>query len=136
MGWLKPTPSDDRTPTGYVDAGNQNMSADDDDIAIRPFLPRLYGVMRGVLNSYYPSYAPMDGPHFRVGYQAYTGVSNAWPMQRAESDSTIGKPLVMRPPVIPRRNAGPGGVLNAITWVQSQPIETWAPIIPPIVARR
>lgn len=136
---FKPTPVDDRTPSGYFDAGNQNLSADDDDAAIRPFLPRLFTHrVGGVVSSFYPSWLVLDGPHFRVGYQGYNGVQNPSQdyMQHAESDSTIGKPFRMRPPLIPRRNATIMGVRDAINFVQSMPYETWAPIIPPPVARR
>lgn len=139
MAYLKPSPQDDRTPTGWFDGGNQNGSSDDDDAALRPFFgPRLRGAMRGVINSFYPSYAPLDGAYFRVGYQFYTGICNplADRMQHAESDSTIGRPTIMRPPIIPRRSVGPAAVRDAINFVQSMPYESWGPIVPPPVARR
>lgn len=136
-GSLKPSPIDDRTPSGYFDNGGQNGSSDDDDIAIVPFMARLVGrIGGGVINSIYPSYAPLDGPHFRVGYQPYNGVARLNLMQSAESDSTIGKPTVMRPPLMPWRSASPLGVRNAINFVATMPYETWAPIIPPVVSRR
>lgn len=134
---LKPSPVDDRTPSGWFDDGGQNNSADDDDAAIVPFMPRLIGRMGGgILSSFYPSFMTLDGPHFRVGYQGYDGVAVRNFMQAGEADSTIGKPTVMRPPIIPRRNVTPLGVRNAINFVQSMPYETWYPIIPPPVARR
>ena len=138
MSYLKPSPVDDRTPTGYFDAGNQNGSSDDDNLAIRPFLPRLIGRARGVISSYYPSYSVLDGAHFRIGYQPYRGIQDPAQdrMQHAESDSVIGRPTIMRPPIIPRRSMGLNGVRDAINFVQSMPYETWAPIVPPPVARR
>lgn len=133
---LKPSPIDDRTPSGHFDQGGQNGSADDDDAAIRPFLRRLLGRMAGTYIPRYPNRDVLDGPHFRVGYQGYNGVSDAFPMQRSAGDSTIGEPIIMRPPIIPRRSASPLAVRNAINFVQSMPYETWEPIIPPPVSRR
>ena len=137
--WLKPSPQDDRTPTGYFDAGNQNGSSDDDDASITPFFgPRLRGKPVTVDASIYPSYASLDGPHFRIGYQFYRGICPPLEnrMQGSASDSTIGMPLIMRPPIIPRRSVGPAAVRDAINFVQSMPYETWGPIVPPPVARR
>jgi hypothetical protein len=137
-GNLKPSPLDDRTPSGWFDGGGQNGSADDDDTAISPWLrPRLVATPNGnTLASYYPSIAPLDGRSFKIGYQVYAGISEGWPMQRGANDSTIGRPIVMRPPLIPFRSASPMGVRNAISFVQSMPYETWMPIVPPMVSRR
>lgn len=136
---FKPTPVDDRTPTGFFDAGNQNLSADDDNLSIPPALPRLFSRLAGgVLSSFYPSLMTLDGPHFRVGYFSYRGVQNPAQdlMQHAESDSTIGRPLRMRPPTIPRNSTNVRSVRDALIFVQSMPYETWEPIIPPPVSRR
>lgn len=132
---VNPSPSDDRAPgDGYFNAGWQNGATDDD--RYHPHSAnRLIGSGAGE-NGYYPSLAPLFGQHFRVGYFRYFGIDINNRMQSGEGDTTIGKPTVMRPPIIPRRNATPAGVRNAIAFVQSMPYETWRPIIPPLVSRR
>lgn len=134
---VKPSPPDDRAPgDGYFDSGWQNGSVDDD--YTHPHTgSRLIGGDNGdAIEGYYPGYAPLWGRHFRVGYFRYAGIDVNNRMQASESDTTIGKPTIMRPPIIPRRNVTPKGVRNAIIFVQSMPYETWQPIIPPLVSRR
>jgi hypothetical protein len=110
-------------------------SADDDNAAIRPRFPFLRGRSNGGDEpGFIPGYAPLFGPHFRIGYQGYFGIQPYDTVHAAESDSTIGLPTLIRPPLIPRRNATPAGVRDAIIFVQSQP-NSW-PVIQPNTVRR
>ncbi len=131
-------PPDDRAPgDGYINAGWQNGSADDDARHHKPFLSRRYGAGTGTDESAYRTgLQALQGAHFRIGYQGYFGVQDFAPMQSAMGDTVIGRPIVMRPPTIPRRSATPNAVRNALYFVQSMPGETWVPIVAPMVSRR
>lgn len=134
---VKPSPKDDSYPgDGYFDAGWQNGGTDDDNYHPHA-LDYVLGHNNGDLTlGYYPGYATLWGSYFRIGYRGYLGIDVNNRMQAAESDTTIGMPTIMRPPIIPRRSVTPSSVRNAITFVQSMPYDTWQPIIPPLVSRR
>lgn len=111
-----------------------HAGSDDDGFHIRPFARRSYAPIVGApVSAYVPSYATLDGPHFRIGYQGYAGVSQ-FSIGESESDRHIGG-IRMRPPLVPRRGMGIDGVRNAITFVQSMPYESW-PVVMPRVSRR
>ncbi len=140
MGWFKPVPADDRPRTkvdAVIDDGWQHNSVDNDNQQITPFLRRVLGAVSSVpIAPYYSGAGALDGPHFRVGYQGYSGVTQPR-FQEAESSRQIGMPLRLRPPRIPRRNATPNGVRDAIIFVQSQPDGNGgSPTVMPRVSRR
>lgn len=139
--FAKPSPHDDSLRGQFAVPAAASVvhgSADDDDTAIKPFLPRLLGGFgRGtdkVPRGYIPSYAPLHGRHFRVGYQGYAGVVETSLDQQSEGDSVIGMPTRIRPPLIPRKSAGIQGIQDAMSFVMSQP-NNWG-VIQPRVTRR
>lgn len=135
---LAPAPADQRPYVqGYVNAGAITGSTNDDAAAMHQYRGRNYGVPRVIpAIGYANGYEALQGPHFRIGYQGYIGVQSFWPMQQGEADSTIGRAIIMRPPIIPRRTVSAHAVRNAINFVQSMPYQTWRPIVPPPISRR
>lgn len=100
-----PDPDTIAGPTAWTQANyaaGTAHRAQDSDYALR------YG--------YYPGYATLDGPHFRVGYHWYPGVTaNYAPLSKdAANTRQLGGELIMRPPIIPRRNATIKGIGNAL----------------------
>lgn len=131
----KPSPPDDSYPgDGFVNQGWQNGSADDDAAAIVPTMPRLRGCAypSPVLASYIPSNATLDGPHFRVGYTMYPGVS--WPDVGGSEGEVQLVMTRIRPPIIPKRAASPQSVANAMTFVMMMP--QGSPMLMPQTVRR
>ena len=105
-------------------------------MAIRPNFPsRLRGSMAaGGTPSLIAGYSALDGPRFRVGYQAYVGVS-AQSFRAVEGDGNIGHPLRLTPPSIPRRSASPPSVRNGIMAWKRDDYRSF-PVVMPRAVRR
>ncbi len=140
MAWFKPRPFDEQKPPNSLRAsGTLSNSTDDDALHVRP-MSRQWNRPAMTHAGYYPSRAPLDGPRFRVGYFQYVGLplqtpGNRTSISESEGDAVIGMPVVIRPPLIPRRSATVNGLRDAIIWVQTMPNAAW-PMYPPPVARR
>lgn len=67
-------------------------------------------------SGYYSGFAALDGPHFRVPHHFYPGVTADYHPMTGEGMNArqIGGEIVMRPPIIPRRNATRYGIGNAL----------------------
>lgn len=141
-GSLTPPPADDRAPgDGFINAGWQNGSTDNDPTHIHQYSRRPQRTGSNTIPvpaiGYANGWETLQGPHFRVGYQSYIGVQDFAPLAMAQADAYVGPgTLIMRPPIIPRRTVQKGSVANAVLFVQSMPYQTWAPIVPPLVSRR
>lgn len=138
MTWLKPRPESEFPPPQSLGDGSLSGSADDDDVHLHhPLVRRWSRNPAPSVAGYYPSRATLDGPRFRVGYFQYIGLPPGGEdsFMGSEGDSTIGKPMVARPPLIPRRSATPAALRDAIIFVQSMPNTAW-PMYNPETVRR
>lgn len=139
MSWLKPQPADDAAPPNSLRAtGSLSISADDDNLHLSHPLRRQWSRNPSPsVPGYVPSYSALDGPRFRIGYYQYVGLPPGGydSFTGSESDSVIGMPVVIRPPLIPRRAATVKGIRDAIIWVQSMPNQAW-PLYNPETVRR
>lgn len=90
--WLKPVPRDDTTST---------FGTEVEETGIRPTIDISYPNVGGsaLLAGYYPSYATLDGPHWRVGTMFYPGVSQP-SVNEAQGTRDISMTPI-RPPQVP-----------------------------------
>lgn len=116
----------EQIPGNFYAPPAQSGSVDDDAEHIHP-INRRFPNPRGITDSYYPEYAPLAGPRFQVGYQFYPGVNPVTPTSITEAahDRTIGRALIMTPPVIPWRSASIRGVRNGINFSQETAYGQW-----------
>lgn len=127
MGWLKPVPRDDTTTS---------VESDDDAVHIVPTRTQRYPEPgdRALLAGYYPSYATLDGPRWRVGRMFYPGVSQP----------TTGEPMgardinmvPMRPPQITNKGGTAASMRDAFAFARLQMNYPGMPMIIPEVVRR
>ncbi len=138
MAWFKPRPFDESPPPNSLRAsGRLSNSVDDDSAHVHPMVRQWNRNGAPNVPTLIPGVSTLDGPRFRVGYFQYVGLPPGGRsfMNESEGDAVIGMPVVIRPPLIPRRAATVQGVRDAIIWVQSMPYAAWPMYNPPTVRR-
>ena len=140
MGWFKPRPVDEASPPNSLRSGGTlSNSVDDDNLHVHPMVRQWNRNPAPNVPTIVPGVSTLDGPRFRVGYFQYLGLPLAYggrtSISESEGDAVIGMPVVIRPPIIPRRTASVNGIRDAIIWVQTMPNAAWPMYNPPTVRR-